>query len=133
MIKSAGNGYVSIVSKLNGLYLDASGGVAKNGTNIQVYTRNGTNSQKFKLEATNSTQQGGKTIENGTYSIESALSSNYVLDVKDGSKTNGANIQLYKKQSANRQKFKVEYLGNGYYSIKAQHSGKSMDVAGRRK
>ncbi len=49
MIKSAGNNYYYIVSKLNGLYLDASGGVAQNGTNIQVYTGNASTAQKFRF------------------------------------------------------------------------------------
>lgn len=34
-------------------------------------------------------------LADGTYTISTLLNSNYVLDVKDGSTSNGANIQLY--------------------------------------
>lgn len=72
-------------------------------------------------------------LQEGTYIIRSALNTKYVLDVAAASKSNGANIQLFQYDNVNQQKFKVKPLGNGYYSITALHSGKSLDVAGRRK
>ncbi len=142
------DGTYSIISKCNGLYLDVYAGQAKNGANIQVYTGNNSNAQKFKLEkvsesnsntttennknnnnvTTNNNQDTKRTIADGTYSIQTALSSNFVIDINGGSKANGANVQIYKKQAANRQKFKVEYLGDGYYKIIAVHSNKVLDV-----
>ena len=68
-----------------------------------------------------------KTIEDGTYIIETAVSSNYVLDVSGGSKENEANVQIYEKNSTTSQKFKVEYI-DGYYVITAQCSNKVLDV-----
>ena len=134
----------SIISKSSGLYLDINAGLAQNGTNVQIYTNNGTKAQKFKLEDDNSTSSNTnneneeqnkniQAIENGTYTIETAVSSDYAIDVSGGSKTNGANIQIYRKQAVKRQQFKVEYIGDGYYKIIAAHSNKVLDVYGGEK
>ncbi len=150
IIKDVGGGYYSIISKINGLYLDAYAGIAKNGTNIDVYAGNGSKAQKFKFESITNNNQGTQgnsgqnnnnqnnnnqnnntatvTIKDGTYSIESAISSDYVIDVDGGSRENGGNIQLYKKQAANRQKIAVKHIGNGYYTLTAIHSNKLIDV-----
>ena len=128
VIKDAGNGYYYIISKCNGLYLDAANGVAANGTNIQVCYGNNSNAQKFKFEKY-SEFVGTKTIEDGTYQIESGINSGYVLDVVGGSNVSGANVQLYSKKSVTRQRFTVKYLGDGFYTITAAHSSKVLDVA----
>ncbi len=112
--------------------------MAQNRTNIQVYTGNGTNSQKFKFEAVsgsgnNNNDQEDAKVKEGTYTIKSALNTKYVLDVAAASKANGANIQLFEYDNVDQQRFKIKPLGGGYYSITALHSGKSLDVAGRRK
>ena len=65
------------------------------------------------------------------YYIASAIDNNQVLDVKNGSKSNGANIQLYKRNGSNAQLFKfVESKTAGYYYIVNKGSGKVIDVAG---
>lgn len=46
----AGNGYYSIVSKLDGRYLSVDNAQTANGTNVQVYEANASNAQKFKFE-----------------------------------------------------------------------------------
>ena len=60
LLRDYGDGVVSIISKVNGLYLDVAGGSDKNGTNIQVYSGNGSNAQKFKLN-----EYTGQKIYNG--------------------------------------------------------------------
>lgn len=144
------DGTYSIVAKSSGLCLDINAGIIQNNSNMQVYSKNGTNAQKFKFEEiTNSDNNSSntddntnnndsqntstKTIENGTYTIETAVSSSYAIDVNGGSRENGANIQIYKKQAVNRQKFNVEYIGDGYYKILAVHSNKALDVCGAEK
>ncbi|MEE3343281.1 MAG: RICIN domain-containing protein [Bacilli bacterium] len=58
------------------------------------------------------------TIKNGTYVIESAVSSSKVIDLNRGSTTSGTNIQLYQKNGRNNQKWKIEYIANDdSYSI----------------
>ena len=133
-IKDAGNGYYNIISRLNGLYLDIYGGKVKNCANIQVYTGHGGNEQKFKFEKTNENSNNSntnytKTIEDGTYTIKSALNNNYVLDVEGASTAQCANILLYQSNNANNQKFNVKYIGDGYYTIAAVHSNRLLDVA----
>ena len=49
LLRDYGDGVVSIISKINGLYLDVDNANTNNGANIQVYQGNGTNAQKFKL------------------------------------------------------------------------------------
>ena len=116
-------GYYYIVSKCNGLYLDVANGIASNGNNIAVCYGNNSKAQKFKFEKYN------PNFEEGAYVIESAISSNYALDVWNGSKVSGANVQLYQKASSNRQTFRVIYSGDGFYEIPAAHSGMVLDVA----
>ena len=63
------------------------------------------------------------------YYIASALDTNKVLDVKNGSTSNGANIQLYKKNGTNAQLFRfVKSSTDGYYYIINKGSGKAIDV-----
>ena len=127
VIQDAGNGYYNIISKCNELYLDVQYGFTANGTKIQTYESNGTNSQKFKFEETELC--AGQTISNGTYIIESKLSTNKVLDISGGSSLNGANLQLWDNAKEKQQKFIVTYLGNCFYKIQNLRSGKVLDVA----
>lgn len=70
------------------------------------------------------------TVFNGTYKLVSLLNENFVMDVKNGSSTNGANIQLYKDNGSNAQKFRFSYQPDGYYIITNISSGKAVDCAG---
>ena len=136
IIKDAGDGYYYLISKCNGLYLDVANGIAANGTNVQVCYGNNSKAQKFKFEkyssnfnSSNNTPTGTKTIEDGTYQIQSGINNTFVLDVLNESKVSGANIQLFTSKTIESQKFNVKYLGDGYYTIAAAHSGKVLDVA----
>ncbi len=134
IIKDAGNGYYNIISKSNNLYIDIPQSKAKNGANIQVWTANGAKNQKFKFEKQDTQMpEGTKTIEDGIYSIKSALDNNYVLDITSSSLENGGNLEIWKNGSTINQKFNVKYLGNGYYTLQAIHSGKYIDVPGSSK
>lgn len=65
------------------------------------------------------------------YYIASALDTNQVLDVANGSHSNGANIQLYQKNGSDAQLFKiVKSSEDGYYCIINKGSGKALDVQG---
>ncbi len=145
------DGTYSFISECNGLYLDIYQAKAQNKVNIQVYEGHNGIGQKFKFEKVNNTtipetntgtgqdidqgtSQGGsegqenQIVENGVYSIVSAISDNFVLDVKGGSKADCANIQIYEKQAVNREKFKLEYLKDGTYKITSVNSNKVLDV-----
>ena len=134
--RNTDNSY-SIISKLNGLCIDVQNGQAKNEQNIQLYTGNGTNAQKFIFEKTekNMTESdylpenaGKRTIENGIYIINTAINDEFVLDVSEGTNSNGGNIQLYTLNMSNAQKFNIRYLNYGYYEIESINSKKLLTV-----
>ena len=127
-IKDAGDGYYNIISKLDNLKtLDVYMAIVGDGANIQVCDLVNNTAQKFKFEKVVE-EKPKQTIEDGTYTIKSALNENYVIDVAGGSTANWANVQLLTNNRMNNQKFNVKYLGDGYYKIIAVHSGKSLDV-----
>ena len=120
--KDCGNGYYSIISKANGLYLDIAGGTTRsNGTNVQLYYSNNSDAQQFKLEHVN-------IVEKGTYEIETKLNSNMVVDVSGGSYDNGANVQLWTADNVNQQKFILEPQTDDVYIVRAKHSNKVLTV-----
>lgn len=69
-------------------------------------------------------------LANGTYTISTLLNSNYVLDVKDGSTSNGANIQLYESNDTAAQQFKVSHDSQGYVTFTNVKSGRVLDLNG---
>lgn len=77
------------------------------------------------------TKVDAQEILNGTYKIESALSSNLVLDVKNGNLASGENVLLGVSDDSDSQKWIVKYLGSDYYSITSFVSNNlSLDVKG---
>lgn len=69
-------------------------------------------------------------INDGIYTIKSALNGNKVLDIYAADKNNGANLQLWSKNGTDAQKFKVTYQSDGSYLLEAMCSGKMIDVYG---
>ena len=138
LIKSAGNGYYYIISKCNGLYLDVEGAKCASGSNIDMWASNGGGSnQKFKFEkATDTgtdTPKYDKTIEEGSYTIRSAMNTEHLIGVAGESKNAGANIELQKNSGKKSQTFTIKYISNGYYTIQASHSNYFLDVEGASK
>lgn len=124
IIKPVGDGYYSIFSSLSGKAIDVYNFGTSDGTNIQVYSNNNTNAQKFKL----SLIDGAQEIDDGIYTISTAMNPNKVIDVAVGSMNDGANIQLYQRNNSSAQNFQVTYLGDGTYSIQCVNSNKMLDV-----
>ena len=69
-------------------------------------------------------------ISNGTYKIETALNTSYVLDVNNYATSNGGNVEIYPYHNTNNEKWRISSLGNGYYRITDCNSGKVLDVSG---
>lgn len=67
-------------------------------------------------------------IDDGEYTIESALDKNKVLDINGASKEDCANLQLWEKNGTSAQKFKISYNSEGWYTITSVCSGKNLDV-----
>ena len=67
-----------------------------------------------------------KTVEEGLYSLHSALKTTMTLDVSGASKSSGANVQLYTGNDTAAQDWIVRYLGDGQYTLMSACSGKYL-------
>ena len=110
-----GNGYYSIVSNCNNMVLDVANASLDNGANVWMYTYNGSDAQKFKFNDVIET--GTKTIDDGYYFINTSLSQDKVLDIKNGSVSALTNVQIYDINYSLAQKWYIKYQSDGYYSI----------------
>lgn len=125
-LRNTGDGTCYIVPANNtGNVLDISGAKTTNGTNVQVYAANATNAQKFYAIKT-----AYDTSAAGEYILRSALNTEMVLDVSNGSRKVGANIQIYKNNGTLAQKFIIKDKGNGFFSIMNAQSKHMLDVSG---
>jgi len=83
---------------------------------IKIYSNNLKEQQKFKIIPSDAVSYG-KVIEDGYYTINSALNSKKVLDVASGNIAAGTNVQLYSLNNTLAQIWKFKYLENGVYKI----------------
>lgn len=108
------NGYYNIISALDHMYMDIKNGDIKSGIGLQIFQNNGTNAQKFTF-----TKIEGPKIENGYYTINSALDNSKVIDTNSMVNINSIQTILNASNNLVSQKWYIEYLENGYYSIKS--------------
>ena len=118
-----------IQSRCNGFYLDIAGGGFENSTNVQVWETNDTTAQKYVFVPYGAST--GQTIEDGVYSIRSALDTNYCIDA-DGAAVKSeykdeTNIHLWETNTCD-DLFYVEYLSDGYYNVSEVSTGLALDV-----
>ncbi len=128
IVQDVGNGYYSIISKLNGLYLTVGG----NGANCDLmYVENptGGDNQKFQI-IESGVPQGEKIVEEGTYKIVLANAPTQSLTVDGGKREDGANVHIWEYTNAAQQQFELVYNEDGYYEIIPTNSGKRLDVVG---
>lgn len=123
-------GYL-IQAKCSGYCLDIYGSNTADGTNVLVWQSEDTDNQRWAFVPY--APSIGQTVEDGIYTIQSAVDSAYCIDA-DGSDVNGTNeykaetnIQLWETKTCN-DKYKIEYLGDGYYSIYETVTGLALDV-----
>lgn len=109
-----------IKNAYSGRYLDVSGGVKSNGTNIQQYEYNGTASQQWNMRYNG----------DGTITLFSALGNNFVMDISGGLNVNGTNVQIYEYNGSDAQKFKVLGRNNGtmLFPVKVSNFEKTIEV-----
>ena len=67
-------------------------------------------------------------LENGIYTIYSALPGSKVLDIPGASQSNSVQAQIYSFNDSQAQQFYVRSLGNGLYSIENCSSGLVLDA-----
>ena len=110
----------------------AAGSVLKEGTdytlsysnNVNVGTASVTIKGKgnYRGSVTKNFKIYKDTFKAGTYLASSALRSNFVMDVADGSTGAGAGIQLYSSNGTDAQRFKIQKTSDGYYTIQNSKS-----------
>lgn len=115
-----------VIRSKSGLALDVYNGKIQSKSNVQLYQINGTSAQKWQLREIKDYKYVN--VEEGIYTVHTALNSGRVLDIYNGLKTNGANVQIYAQNGTEAQKFKVEKASDGYYKIIAKGSGKALDI-----
>ena len=129
LITVSGSSY-AIVSAINQKYvIDVAAGEAKNGANVQLYKSNGTAAQLFWFASVGGVQAGEAVLEDGVYTINTAVASNRVVDISAASFSNSANAQIYKSNDTNAQRFYVTRGEDGFYTLQSISSGKVLDVA----
>ena len=69
-------------------------------------------------------------LEDGTYTVSTALKDGMLLDVAGGSKSDRANVQLGGSNGGANQKWRVSHDSKGYVTLANVNSGKVLDVAG---
>lgn len=127
IIKNSDGSY-SLASKLSGLLITAASGAAK-GSNASLDAMDYSASQRFTLSKV--AEDPNRTIADGTYVIESAMSSNIVLDVTGNSTANGANIETWNPNGGTNQLWVVSWDSSAKaYSIKSVRSGLYLDASG---
>ena len=100
-----------------GTVLDVSNASTTDGANIQVYSSNGSNAQRFFLKKADP-------VRGVTYALHSSLNYGQVIDVADGSSSDGANIQSWASNDTGAQKWNVYQNGDGTYRVINAANGK---------
>ncbi|HOP99694.1 MAG TPA: RICIN domain-containing protein [Acetivibrio clariflavus] len=104
-----------IVNRNSGKVLDARDGTRA--SQLVQWTDNGSESQKWYL------------VDMGSgYKKIVSVSSGYVLDIKDDSRSDGAAVILWYSNGGNNQQWQLIDAGGGYYKLKSRSSGKILDV-----
>ena len=67
-------------------------------------------------------------LEDGTYTVSTALKDGMVLDVADGSRKDGANVRLWSSNGTKAQRWTVSHDSKGYVTLRNVNSGKALDV-----
>ena len=74
-------------------------------------------------------EPGQRTVADGVYEVETSLADGMVLDIANGSVSDGGNVQLYESNGTPAQRFRFTYDGQGFYTVSNFKSGKLLDVA----
>ncbi len=124
-IKENEDGSYYLIAKNSNLYLNVSDSL-----NIQTDSYDASSNEKFALKKTSKTTSS-KTLDEGSYIIESALKEEFNLDIIGGSTASNTNIQMHQTMASYRQVWDLQYISDGYYVI-ASHldNNKVVDVTG---
>lgn len=128
VIKDVGDGYYSIISSYSAMVVT----VSNQEENAKILINDNSDSLYQKFKFTETTLSGSaRIIDDGYYTLETALDSSKVIDVHGALKVNGTNVEMYKSNGGNNQIWYFKYLNNGFYSVtSAMNPILSLDVYG---
>ena len=128
LIEKGADNNVVICAALNANYcLDVSCGSSSEGTQVALYVKNGTAAQKWAVYNVSPDIRGGRTVDDGVYSILAKSDPSKALAVSGSG--NGSNVQLSDADGASAQRFRFELGADGFYTVTNLRSGKVLDVA----
>lgn len=119
------SGNLMFKNKYNGEYLDVSGGVAKNGVNIQTYSKNASKAQQWNIVQNT---KGYNPACIAPFNIVSAIDGKSVVDISGAGKSNNTNADLYTNNGSNAQKFYIVDTGDGYCIFLNVNSLKALSI-----
>jgi lipoprotein-anchoring transpeptidase ErfK/SrfK len=126
-----GNSVYMIASALaENIMLDVNAGADKDLANVQVWPKNNNLSQKFYFIPLDPGIVPTKTVDDGIYTLTSALSDKFALDITGGGTANGLQLQLWSYHGGIAQLFEIKRQNDGFYAIRPYGSGKLLDVYG---
>jgi lipoprotein-anchoring transpeptidase ErfK/SrfK len=112
------------------IMLDVNAGADRDLANVQVWPRNNNLSQKFYFMPVDPGVVSTKTVDDGLYTLTSALSDKLALDIAGGGTANGLQLQLWSYHGGIAQLFEIKRQSDGFYVIRSFGSGKLLDVYG---
>ena len=134
--KLSGGGYRIASAKNKAVVIDLYNGSRENDARVWLYKKNGTKAQRWSLydvtagraELKAQLAKSRKMFSAGVYEMVSALSTNKVLDVANGSKDAGANVRLWTANKTPAQFWRLSFDAQGYAHFTNLKSTKALDV-----
>lgn len=111
----------------SGKYLDVSGGIAANGTNVQQYEYNGTDSQRWMIAKKPNGASNEVVILTRLGNANNLYV--YALDISNASSDDGANAQIYTYNSTSAQTFMIDYNQDFNFRIKPKCTSYSKAIS----
>lgn len=115
-LRQNSDGTFSLISKGTGLALDVAWGNYSSGGNLWGWRDTGALSQRFKLKSVSM-------LSDGVYEIGSLSNAGMVLDIANGSSSNGGALQLFQSNGTLAQRFQLVSQEDGGYRIRTAASG----------
>ncbi len=144
-----GNNRYSLRPSDNTTLILSTSGIVKEGTPLLLTTHAGTDApsnaeftfyptdkpktETVKQEVQKQTAQkpaNNKIEEGGVFYIKSSKNPNFVIDVSEASRQDGAKLLIYKSNKANNQKFRITKTSENQYTIKSVHADKWIKSSG---
>ncbi|HIT52248.1 MAG TPA: RICIN domain-containing protein [Candidatus Aveggerthella excrementigallinarum] len=112
-LRAVGDGVFTITSRSNGLALSVQGNAAKPGAEVRTYAPDGSAAQQWRLAPVE------RAIEDGLYTLTSALNASKAVDVRSAGGAYGTSIQLWERNNTPAQKFLLKWKS---YAVLASES-----------